>query len=194
MNGDCKSDWRNCADVAHSCDRISSQCSGAQRSSACWPADSDLALHSEARSEALSDRFHTDRFQMMPDRPLQHCPISDFGSEPEHRTVSNVRSDQRLVRPDHVERHQFKFNSGSSKPVSEPCRSEMGVEPLNSLRLLPTRHKTKNAVLTILENGEVCIEFIKRKCDQERITDVCRISSDGLRVSVYWFTLLHKIY
>lgn len=35
--------------------------------------------------------------------------------------------------------------------------------PLNSKRLLPTRHRTKNVILTILDNGEVCLEFIKRK-------------------------------
>lgn len=41
--------------------------------------------------------------------------------------------------------------------------NKLHVSPLNSERLLPTRHRTKNAVLTILENGEVCIEFLKKK-------------------------------
>lgn len=56
--------------------------------------------------------------------------------------------------------------------------------PLNSLRLQPTRHHTKSAILSILESGEVCIEFLRKKngSREEKVVDVCRISSDGLRV------------
>lgn len=63
---------------------------------------------------------------------------------------------------------------------------KLKVEPLCTDRLQPTRHKTKNAVLSILETGEVCIEIVKRKGSkrEERVIDVCRISSDGLRVSI----------
>lgn len=41
--------------------------------------------------------------------------------------------------------------------------NKLQVSPLNSERLQPTRHRTKTAILTILDNGEVCIEFIKRR-------------------------------
>jgi Polo-like Kinase 4 Polo Box 1 len=43
------------------------------------------------------------------------------------------------------------------------------------------RHRTKNVVLSILDSGEVALEFLKR----ERVVEVCRISSDGSRVGVY---------
>jgi hypothetical protein len=57
--------------------------------------------------------------------------------------------------------------------------------PLSSLRLQPTRHHTKSAILSILESGEVCIEFLRKKRGnrEDRVVDVCRISGDGLRVS-----------
>lgn len=69
---------------------------------------------------------------------------------------------------------------------TEKLQSKLGVPPLCSARLQPTRHRTKNAVLSIMESGEVCIELIKKKGSQkeERVVDVCRISSDGLRVSL----------
>lgn len=56
--------------------------------------------------------------------------------------------------------------------------------PLSSLRLQPTRHHTKSAILSILESGEVCIEFLRKKRGnkEDRVVDVCRISGDGLRV------------
>lgn len=41
--------------------------------------------------------------------------------------------------------------------------AKLQVPPLNSNRLQPTRHRTNNAILTILDNGEVCIEFVKRR-------------------------------
>ncbi|XP_003702230.2 polo like kinase SAK [Megachile rotundata] len=62
---------------------------------------------------------------------------------------------------------------------------KLQVSPLCSERLQPTRHRTKNAILTILDNGEVCIEFIKRRNGVEKISEVCRISGDGLRVILY---------
>jgi hypothetical protein len=56
--------------------------------------------------------------------------------------------------------------------------------PLSSSRLQPTRHHTKSAILSILESGEVCIEFLKKKkgSREDKVVDVCRISGDGLRV------------
>lgn len=62
-----------------------------------------------------------------------------------------------------------------------------GLEPLCAKRLLPTRHQTKNAILSILENREVCIEFIKRRgqLKKEMVCEVCRISPDGVRIILY---------
>lgn len=63
--------------------------------------------------------------------------------------------------------------------------AKLQVPPLSTERLQPTRHKAKTAILTILENGEVCIELIKRRNGVEKINEVCRISGDGLRVILY---------
>lgn len=54
-------------------------------------------------------------------------------------------------------------------------------------RLLPTRHQTKNAILSILDTKEVCVEFVKKKGTkkQEIVYEVCRISPDGQRIILY---------
>lgn len=59
--------------------------------------------------------------------------------------------------------------------------------PLKSVRLQPTKHQTKNAVLSILEGGEVCVEFIKKRghLKREMVCEIMRISPDGLRVIIY---------
>lgn len=69
--------------------------------------------------------------------------------------------------------------------VEKLKENKISVEPLNTERLLPTRHKTKKAVMTILPSGEVVIEFLKSGYGEEKITDVCRITGDGLRVVLY---------
>ncbi|XP_061599028.1 serine/threonine-protein kinase PLK4 [Cololabis saira] len=59
------------------------------------------------------------------------------------------------------------------------------VPPLCSSRLKPIRQKTKNAVVSILDTGEVCMELLKCQNGQERVKDVLRISCDGSMVTIY---------
>lgn len=83
----------------------------------------------------------------------------------------------------HVQQSAFQLSPLESK------EKKIQVSPLSSARLQPTRHKTKNAILHILYEplGEVVLEFIKYKAKygEERVHDVCRISSDGLRIVLY---------
>uniref|UniRef100_S4RZR0 Uncharacterized protein n=1 Tax=Petromyzon marinus TaxID=7757 RepID=S4RZR0_PETMA len=57
--------------------------------------------------------------------------------------------------------------------------------PLNSIRLRPIRQLTKNAVVSVLEDGEVCLEFLKGRSGRERVREVLRISSDGQQIRLY---------
>uniref|UniRef100_A0A1A7XQ12 Serine/threonine-protein kinase PLK4 n=2 Tax=Nothobranchiidae TaxID=405002 RepID=A0A1A7XQ12_9TELE len=59
------------------------------------------------------------------------------------------------------------------------------VPPLCASRLKPIRQKTKNAVVSILDTGEVCMELLKSQNGQERVKEVLRISCDGLMVTIY---------
>uniref|UniRef100_A0A182WAZ2 Serine/threonine-protein kinase PLK4 n=1 Tax=Anopheles minimus TaxID=112268 RepID=A0A182WAZ2_9DIPT len=58
----------------------------------------------------------------------------------------------------------------------------------DTVRLLPTRHRTKFVILSIVpESGEVVLEFLKPRGRQQedRVVDVCRISGDGIRFMLY---------
>lgn len=59
------------------------------------------------------------------------------------------------------------------------------VSPLSAHRLKPVRQKTKNAVVSILDTGEVCMEFLKVHNSQERVREVLRISYDGRTITAY---------
>ncbi|XP_055903929.1 serine/threonine-protein kinase PLK4 [Eupeodes corollae] len=71
--------------------------------------------------------------------------------------------------------------------VAAKVEEKISVPPLNTERLLPTRHKTKNAIMSILKSGEVVIEFVKYKSrvQEDRITDICWVSKDGHRVVIF---------
>lgn len=77
-------------------------------------------------------------------------------------------------RPRMVEKHKPRKENVVENRSAEGTEksTKLPVSPLNSNRLQPTRHRTKGAILTILDNGEVCIEFIKRRnsmvCKEER--------------------------
>lgn len=73
------------------------------------------------------------------------------------------------------------------QPIRNKTHTKLSVPPINSDRLLPTRFKTKTAILSILQYGEVVVELIKfkSKFNEDRVVDVCRISKDGLRIVVY---------
>uniref|UniRef100_K7FLW5 Serine/threonine-protein kinase PLK4 n=1 Tax=Pelodiscus sinensis TaxID=13735 RepID=K7FLW5_PELSI len=59
------------------------------------------------------------------------------------------------------------------------------VSPLNAHRLKSIRQKTKNAVVSILDTGEVCMEFLKELHSQHLVKEVLRISCDGSVITVY---------
>ncbi|BET02128.1 Serine/threonine-protein kinase PLK4 [Nesidiocoris tenuis] len=118
---------------------------------------------------------------------------SVFGRTDHDRLAESIDSSQKLDffgRPIREVRQLPFSNPSQSKHSSHhstKAPTGPGVPPLNAERLQPTRHLTKNAILSIVDNGEVVVELTRKKAatSDERVVDVCRISSDGLRVVVY---------
>ncbi|CAB1335253.1 unnamed protein product [Coregonus sp. 'balchen'] len=71
------------------------------------------------------------------------------------------------------------------KPSIEKKSLRNVLPPLCASRLKPIRQKTKNAVVSILDTGEVCMELLKGQGLQERVKEVLRISCDGSMVTIY---------
>ncbi|KAM8808163.1 serine/threonine-protein kinase PLK4 [Eudromia elegans] len=74
---------------------------------------------------------------------------------------------------------------GKEQAVPQKVMLRSIVPPLSAHRLKPIRQKTKNAVVSILDNGEVCMEFLKEHHSQELVKEVLRISCDGSVIAVY---------
>ncbi|XP_025084941.1 serine/threonine-protein kinase PLK4-like isoform X2 [Pomacea canaliculata] len=84
--------------------------------------------------------------------------------------------------------HSSSGGGGKSKSAGGDGKSDTAdrpTEPLNTQRLLPIRQKTKNAVINIMDNGNVCLEFVKNKGKEQRVVEVFSISSDGQQVTVF---------
>ncbi|XP_025264151.1 serine/threonine-protein kinase PLK4 isoform X2 [Camponotus floridanus] len=128
-------------------------------------------------------------------------PMISMRSEALSEPVAKIQSNYRVrygnyAKEDSVLLEKQKMIVRNNKPKKEKSAENHNVEgteesvklqvpPLNTNRLQPTRHRTNTAILTLLDNGEVCTEFVKRKNGREKISDVCRISGDGLRVVLY---------
>ncbi|XP_071951441.1 serine/threonine-protein kinase PLK4-like [Antedon mediterranea] len=57
--------------------------------------------------------------------------------------------------------------------------------PLNAKRLRPIRQKTRNAMVSVLDTGDVCLEFLKTRANQDRVVEVLQISDNGLQVMLF---------
>ena len=101
-------------------------------------------------------------------RECSRRPVS--GKTREHRNVKCAMGEQ----SDCIE--------GAKSGASSKQSTEQG-SPINSTRLRPIRQRTRNAVVNILESGEVCLEFVKQKHKEERVVEVFVISNDGMQVN-----------
>ncbi|XP_030574885.1 serine/threonine-protein kinase PLK4 isoform X2 [Archocentrus centrarchus] len=83
--------------------------------------------------------------------------------------------------------HDRELKLPSAKPSTDKPKKTLRdiVPPLCASRLKPIRQKTKNAVVSILDTGEVCMELLKCQSGQERVKEVLRISCDGSMVTIY---------
>ncbi|CAK6957001.1 serine/threonine-protein kinase PLK4 [Scomber scombrus] len=80
---------------------------------------------------------------------------------------------------------ELKLSSSKTSVDKEKKTLRDVVPPLCASRLKPIRQKTKNAVVSILDTGEVCMELLKSHSGQERVKEVLRISGDGSMVTIY---------
>ncbi|AWP16517.1 putative serine/threonine-protein kinase PLK4 [Scophthalmus maximus] len=106
-----------------------------------------------------------------------------------HHQLPSIADSYRENRPgaEFLAPHGRELKLPSAKPSTEKEKKTLRdvVPPLCASRLKPIRQKTKNAVVSILETGEVCMELLKYQSGQERVKEVHRISCDGSMVTIY---------
>lgn len=131
-----------------------------------------LSVRSEALSEPITkiQSNHKARYKnynTKEDSVLISVPISRSRLFSQNENYNNYNNEcDNLERQKLMERHNKlkKEKSTENHNVKETEESaKLQVSPLNTNRLQPTRHRTNNAILTILDNGEVCTELVRHK-------------------------------
>ncbi|KAM4542743.1 serine/threonine-protein kinase PLK4 [Odontesthes bonariensis] len=110
------------------------------------------------------------------------------GVNPHHQLPSNPDSyRENTPGEDFHAPHGRELKLPSAKPSTDKQKKTLRdtVPPLCASRLKPIRQKTKNAVVSILDTGEVCMELLKCQNGQERVKEVLQISCDGSMVTIY---------
>jgi len=147
----------------------------------------ETSMLSQCQYPALSRQGSTPCLQPMEyDMRSIRSNISDPSySQPQHQPVQynshqNSLHSQTPIPFNHVSQHSSQPRPPTPTSTSLPPR-------LCSARLRPTRQRNKNVVANIISpNGEVCLEFIKtRRSQEEVVTEVMRISSDGDRIVLF---------
>ncbi|XP_045623650.1 serine/threonine-protein kinase PLK4 [Procambarus clarkii] len=131
------------------------------------------SVNSCSRGHSASDSKNEQQNNILSDIP------------PVVNTIPAVSDDVKPKKSDTLE--NAKQQPGTHKKLgavnSQTLRQQ--TSPLSSRRLMKRRYRSKRCILNILSNGEVCIEHLCNKRNQEMVDEVCRITPDGLRIVIY---------
>ncbi|CAK8697491.1 unnamed protein product [Clavelina lepadiformis] len=108
--------------------------------------------------------------------------IDSNNSKSAHRTTESLVQSNGHKQPSHahsrpVDKSHHSNSSSQSKAKNLPS--------IDSRRLRPIRQKAKNSMVSILENGEVCLEIISSKSGSDAVTEVLRVSGNGKTIKIF---------
>uniref|UniRef100_A0A182YPS4 Serine/threonine-protein kinase SAK n=1 Tax=Anopheles stephensi TaxID=30069 RepID=A0A182YPS4_ANOST len=114
---------------------------------------------------------------------------SNYRYREKQHGAGSIESSYQFVPEPHISLLQKHQNNNTPVALKDPSGANVRLPArFDTLRLLPTRNRTKYVILSIVaESGEVVLEFLKPRGrnQEDRVVDVCRISGDGLRFMLY---------
>ncbi|ELU12783.1 hypothetical protein CAPTEDRAFT_221177 [Capitella teleta] len=157
-------------------------------------AELDVSLEHETRSvgsvgsqdhNALHSRHNLSNPDLTTEQPRQTRPVTKASTDnPRLRSRSVENLTPRKSRQwNMVDIDIDNANAQTSQSAAKKHRQLP--PPINSSRLRPIRQKTRNAVVNILDDGTVCLEFFKVKNGEDRVLEVLKISADGMQINVH---------
>lgn len=122
-----------------------------------------------------------------------NCSKCKCNKSCENMKLANYTADvKNRIRGDGARKIKFgakgKSEAGPTVPIefsseSDESEDRVKVMPFTTERLKPARHRLRNTIFSILENGDVCVEFLRSKSKSKEIVgEVVRISKNGLKV------------
>ncbi|XP_052077146.1 serine/threonine-protein kinase PLK4-like isoform X2 [Mytilus californianus] len=143
-----------------------------------------LNFDSDSQSTGQHGSWHEKSKDSVKNMERQHSQMKKYGRS---RSLENFLDNDE---EDSNSNQGAKVEIKSQRSVEEATNSSTKtirdvVLPLTAIRLRPIRQRTRNAIVNILESGEVCMEFVKLKQKVEKVVEVMVISVDGQKINVY---------
>ena len=118
----------------------------------------------------------------------QHNNIFQKGDSPCNSNLSLLENVRKIDLKCKTPQANINFEENKEN-IPKPCSvnaNVLSVPPLCAERLPTISHRTRNAILKIESSG-VIVEFIKKKGKdrEEQVTEICKISKDGMKVIIY---------
>ena len=147
--------------VRHCISRSSCNCSTSCSHSHCWHESNNVSCKSICEHD-----FHK--------RPLHDCS----------NIIEERAKETKVFRNHFYDKENQSIRNTDEKNVPSQTLDKI-MEPLSSARLRPIRQKTRNAVVSILEDETVCLEFLQNRGGIDYVVEVFQISSDGIKVTIF---------
>ncbi|XP_060073337.1 serine/threonine-protein kinase PLK4-like isoform X2 [Ylistrum balloti] len=112
----------------------------------------------------------------------ERCPLPDHKAGQRYQDSHSMEDKLGSNRNNNTD---MKTLQNSAKASTSNKTLHDVVAPLNSSRLRHIRQRTRNAIVNILECGDVCLEFLKQKQKTEKVVEVFLISVDGETINIY---------
>ena len=110
----------------------------------------------------------------------------EFGGVlPNHFQRNHSNTGKENNNPSKSQSYEDKENNRHRSSGSTSSKPDFKINPLNSHRLRPIRQRTRNAVVSILENESVVLEFLQKKNGEDLVVEVLLISNDGIKVTQF---------
>ncbi len=127
-------------------------------------------------------------------KPYEYHPLSPANTKQNDRNALRCRINADM--PCRKLDYSAEMRNCDAKAAAPECAANIGfssesddpedrikVIPFSTERLKTTRHRLKNAIFSILENGDVCVELLRSKSKlKEMVVEVIKISKNGLKV------------
>lgn len=142
--------------------------SRSEERTSCAPLLSNFSYGRGTTASATSEPITKNRLKRSDSCQMKNSVLAGIPLPPKSRIFSQFENGSGIIQEKRKVQlsQKQKRKERLSEDVGESDQNssnKLSVPPLNSHRLPPNRHKTKKGFFTILENGEVCIEFLKKK-------------------------------
>nr|XP_018670432.1 serine/threonine-protein kinase PLK4-like isoform X1 [Ciona intestinalis] len=121
-------------------------------------------------------------------RTIDRTPNQDKGNdvtEQSHTQLKDARTKSSSNMYSKPPKPHHSVHSHTSSNTRRAEAKSRDLPNINSCRLRTIRQKAKNSMVSILQNGEVCLEIVNSKTGKDIVTEVLCVSDNGNSIKIF---------